>query len=287
MKPPDPPNQSANNLPEPTNNSNEQSEKPTGASSHLTPRQAFLLRHRWLTFLLPFVVFMAITTLEPTPNSPEKEILGQTVSYSSYPLIYTLKIALTLAAIAFVLPGYREFPLRVSPVAGTLVGIVGVFVWIGACRLNFESSFLAPALENLQLSWLLPTETRSAFNPFEHLSDLPILAFAFMGVRFLGLVVVVPVMEEFFLRGFVMRFVMTAQWWKVPFGKVTLPAVLAGTLVPMLSHPHELLAAALWFSMVTLLMVKTRNIWDCVLAHAVTNGLLGVYVITSGDWHLL
>ncbi len=246
-----------------------------------------LFRHRWLIFVLPFVAFIAVTALEPTPGSPQREILGLTISYSSYPLIYTLKIVLTLAAVAFVLPGYREFPLRVSPVAGSLVGIVGVFVWVGACELDVESRFLAPALENLHLSWLLPSETRSAFNPFEHISSLPILAVVFMGVRFLGLVVVVPVIEEFFLRGFVMRIVMTDEWWKVPFGKITPLAAIVGTLVPMLTHPNELLAAALWFVMVTLLMVKTRNIWDCILAHAVTNLLLGIYVITSGKWHLL
>jgi hypothetical protein len=34
-------------------------------------------------------------------------------------------------------------------------------------------------------------------------------------------------------------------------------------------------------------MVKTRNIWDCVVAHAVTNLLLGVYVVHWGRWHLM
>jgi membrane protease YdiL (CAAX protease family) len=52
-------------------------------------------------------------------------------------------------------------------------------------------------------------------------------------------------------------------------------------------HPGELLAAAVWFSMVTWLMVKTRNIWDCVVAHAVTNLLLGVYVVATGQWQLM
>jgi membrane protease YdiL (CAAX protease family) len=39
--------------------------------------------------------------------------------------------------------------------------------------------------------------------------------------------------------------------------------------------------------MVTWLMVKTRNIWDCVVAHAVTNLLLGVYVVATGQWQLM
>ena len=52
-------------------------------------------------------------------------------------------------------------------------------------------------------------------------------------------------------------------------------------------HPGELLAAFVWFSMVTWLMVRTRNIWDCVVAHAVTNLLLGIYVVTTGNWQLM
>ena len=84
-----------------------------------------------------------------------------------------------------------------------------------------------------------------------------------------------------------MRYIMEREWWKVPFGDVTPAAVVAGTVVPMLMHPAELAAAVVWFSMVTWLMTRTRNIWDCVAAHAVTNCLLGVYVVYSGDWYFM
>ena len=33
-------------------------------------------------------------------------------------------------------------------------------------------------------------------------------------------------------------------------------------------------------------MVRTRNPWDCVLAHAATNLLLGICVVTWGLWEL-
>jgi CAAX prenyl protease-like protein len=95
------------------------------------------------------------------------------------------------------------------------------------------------------------------------------------------------VIEEFFLRGFLMRFVVKPEWWTVPFGQVTRTAAIVGTVYGIITHPAELLAAAAWFSLVTWLMVKTRNIWDCVMAHAVTNLLLGVYVVISGHWRLL
>ena len=106
-------------------------------------------------------------------------------------------------------------------------------------------------------------------------------------MRFFGLAAVVPLIEEFFLRGFLMRFVIDAQWWEVPFGKLTTAAVVVGVGMPVLYHPGtEALAVLAWFSLVTWLMAKTRNIWDCVAAHALTNLLLGVWVVSSGQWGL-
>ena len=54
-----------------------------------------------------------------------KPTTGSGLSYQHYPIVYTVKIALTIAAILFVLPGYRQFPFRISPLA-IVVGVVGV-----------------------------------------------------------------------------------------------------------------------------------------------------------------
>lgn len=239
----------------------------------------------WLVFLLPFVVFMLVGSLEPAPDVPGGKSIGLAIPYSHYPLVYTFKIALTLASVGFVLPGYRQFPFRVTFLA-VVVGVVGVVVWIGLCRLDLEHAYLQPAFNNIGLGWIIGSGERAAFNPFVQYADQPLWAWIFLAIRFLGLALVVPVIEEFFLRGFVMRYVVDQQWWEVPFGKVNRLAIVLGTLVPMLSHP-ELFAAAVWFSLVTWLMIRTRNIWDCVAAHAITNFLLGIYVVTSGDWRLM
>ena len=63
--------------------------------------------------------------------------------------------------------------------------------------------------------------------------------------------------------------------------------LIAGTAVPMLMHPGELFAAAVWFSLITWLMLRTRCIWDCVVAHMVSNLLMGLWVVWSGDWWLM
>ena len=252
-------------------------------------RTTLLQRHHWVTFLLPILVFMLAGSLEPTPDKLGGQSIGLAIPYAHYPWVYAAKIALTLAAIVLVWPGYRQFSFRLTPLA-IIVGIVGGVLWVGLCLLDWEHFYLLPFLNRFGLGWLIGAGTRSAFNPFEQLAGHPVWAWAFLAVRFAGLVAVVPLIEEFFLRGFVMRFVVDREWWDVPFGKVNRLAIVLGTAVPMLMHPGELLAALVWFSLITWLMLRTRNIWDCVAAHAITNLILGIYVVykdTPDAWRLM
>ena len=73
---------------------------------------------------------------------------------------------------------------------------------------------------------LVGAEMRSAYNPLEQLAAQPALAWTFLAIRFLGLAAVVPLIEEFFLRGFFMRLAVHPDWWEVPFGKVNTLAVV-------------------------------------------------------------
>jgi len=261
----------------------ERNAEPAGTARRSDWRRAVLEKHRWLVFLLPFLVFMLVGSLEPAPSAAGDSPGWLAIPYCYYPWVYTIKLVLTCAAVVFVLPGYRGFPFRVSLWA-IPVGVAGIVVWVGLCSLGLEERLLGP----LGLGRFVELGTRTAYNPFKELrADPAYWAWGFLSVRFFGLVVVVAVIEEFFLRGFVMRFLVDAEWWAVPFGTVTVAAVIAGTVVPMLMHPAELFAAAAWFSLITVLMIKTKNIWDCIVAHAITNFLLGVYVVASGEWHLM
>ena len=261
----------------------------------------WLRRWPWVTFLFPFIVYMLVGSLEPTPppevdhsgeartESSAKEDLDDIIwdlpprfPYRYYPWIYTAKIVLTMLAMLLVWRGYRTFPWKVSPLA-VGVGTAGVILWIGLCHLKLEAKLLG----SLGLGGFVDQSQRSAFNPLIELVQTPVWAKVLLAIRFIGLAIVVPVIEEFFLRGFMMRYVISERWWELPFGKVNQTALIAGTVVPMLMHPGELLAAMVWFSMVTWLMLRTRNIWDCVVAHATTNFLLGAYVVTFNQWQLM
>src|SRR5689334_18988118 len=94
----------------------------------------------WLVCLLPFVVFMLIGSLEPSPPSADGAAAGDAaaaakpwldlgIEYRHYPLIYTIKIALTVATMIFVWPGYRQYLWRFTPL-GLAVGVLGAVAWI-------------------------------------------------------------------------------------------------------------------------------------------------------------
>lgn len=272
-------------------------------------------RNPWLGFLAPFAIYSIVGYFEPQPpasqadrtpttaaDSGQKDAQsGDTDSAASedtangpssarstglftrfdYPTVYIIKLGLTLAAILFFWPNYREFPPRVGWLA-LGGGVVGAVLWIGLCQLRLEETW-GP---RLGLGKLVSANARPAFDPFAEFGANHVTLYGFLAARFVGLALVVPLIEEFMLRGFVMRFCLSNEWWKVPFGAVTRLSLAVGTLLPMGYHPSELVAALVWFTGVSWLMVRTKNLWDCVAAHAVTNLLLGVYIVSTGTWRL-
>ncbi len=108
----------------------------------------------------------------------------------------------------------------------------------------------------------------------------------FLTIRFFGLVCLVPLVEEFFIRGFLMRYIDDPDWDQIPLGTAGRWAILGVFIYAGFTHPSEALAALPWFGMVTWLYLKTNSIWNCVIAHAITNLLLGIYVVKTGTWEL-
>ena len=134
---------------------------------------------------------------------------------------------------------------------------------------------------------VLSSGVRSAFNPFDEWKNQPLATFTYLVMRGIGLILIVPVMEEYFLRGFVMRYFASEHWTQFPIGAVTATSAIVGTLLPMLMHPGELLAAGVWFSLISVLAWHTKNLWECIAAHCTTNLVLGGYVITYGAWWMV
>lgn len=197
---------------------------------------------------------------------------------SLYPTLYSIACIAALIAVLFALPGYLKHPFRISPFA-IGVGVIGIFVWLGLWWL--DKNFLG-------IGHKLAPNSRAAFNPFVELGP-PTPAwwlYTFIGIRMLGLCLVIPIAEEFFARGFLIRYIEDIDWDQIPIGEVTWKG-LAGIIVyGAMTHPSEIVAAVAWFGLITWMYLKTKNIWDCVVAHGVTNLLLGVFVLATGTWEL-
>jgi CAAX prenyl protease-like protein len=227
----------------------------------------------WEACVVPFIVFLAAGLLEPTRSEDGLAgVLG--IPFSAYPVIYGLRIVVTLLAIARSWTPIRRWwgqPTWWPP----LVGLALVVPWIVLASLQREAG------------WASALGGRAAFNPFAACSESAVPVWAFVAIRAIGLIVVVPLVEELFLRGFLMRYVIREDFWTVPFGMLTLPAVGACLFYSAASHPSECVAAVGWFAVVTGIAAATRRPIDAILAHAMTNLALGVYVLMTANWWLL
>ena len=227
----------------------------------------------WEACVVPFVVFLAVGLLEPTRSGDGLAgVLG--IPFTAYPLIYSLRIVATLLAVARSwTPIHRWLgrPTWWPP----LVGLALVVPWIVLASLQREAG------------WAGVPAARAGFNPFVDLAAGSGSSWVFFAVRAIGLIAVVPLIEELFLRGFLMRSVIRDDFWTVPFGMLTFPAVGACLLYAAASHPSECVAAVGWFAVVSGIAAATRRPIDTILTHAMTNLALGGYVLLTANWWLL
>jgi len=211
----------------------------------------------WLPYVAPFVLFLLLSTVDSH------------VPPAAFPLFYAVKIAL-VGLLLIALRGYfpEARPGGGGWAAATALGLVLFFLWIAVDRHTPHFAFLG---------------TRTGFNPNREIATPAGIVF-FLLVRFLGLVVVVPIIEELFYRGFLLRFVSDADdFRRVPVGTFSALALGVNVVLFALSHP-EWLAAAIFALALCLLLRWTKNLFTCILAHGVTNLLLGVYILHTGQW---
>ncbi|MEM9940417.1 MAG: CAAX prenyl protease-related protein [Planctomycetota bacterium] len=236
-----------------------------------------------LPFVLPLFVHLLLATfLTPDvagsfegngfENSIRPEMTAEAWTYIG--LLATQVVAAIFLVVIFREPIFKSFPLRLSWWS-VLIGTVGFFVWIGICY---------PQLEGQVLTLLGFDFTRPAFNPFD-ITD-PAIRTLFLAVRFSVLCLVVPVIEELLVRGWLIRWIESPDWETVSLKELSWRALIAASIYGVVAHPMEAIAAFVWFGLVTWMMNRNGNFWDCVVAHGVTNLILGLYVVNMGQWHL-
>jgi exosortase E/protease (VPEID-CTERM system) len=109
---------------------------------------------------------------------------------------------------------------------------------------------------------------------------------AWLALRTLGAVVTVPVAEELAFRGFLLRRLVSADFERIDFRKAPLFALLGSSVAFGLMHGARWFAGALAGLVYALVLRRRGRIGEAVAAHATTNALLAIWVISRGDWRL-
>lgn len=211
----------------------------------------------------PFVVFMAflgVRSLAPADGA----WAGIDPRW-----LYAPQVALVGAMLAWWWREYGELARQTLPSVreGLLAAAVGVLVFVLWVQLD------AP--------WM--TMASGAAAPFVPLAGDGRLDWSLVLPRLAGAVLLVPVMEEIFWRSFLMRWIQHPVFESVAPAQVGLKAVVLATFLFVLAHTLWLAAVVAGLAYAWL-YIRTGKLWSAVIAHAVTNGVLGAWVLATGNW---
>lgn len=209
-----------------------------------------------VAYFLPMAVFLLLTAAGGTwPGL--------------YPLSYLLKTVLVAGLLIWLWPAYT--PIRWSHWwLGILVGILGILQWV-------------PMQLLLQRHFAFFRPGDNVFDPTAHFSGG--LLYAFLAIRIAGAVLLVPVMEELFWRDFAWRTLIAPNDFKLAtVGEWDWKAFVFVPLIFATVHGNWALTAVVWAFLIGALLLYTRSLGACILAHATTNLLLAVYVLRWRDW---
>ena len=140
------------------------------------------------------------------------------------------------------------------------------------------------------LIWIAPQALfgaeprRVGFNPETFIAE-PLLYWPTVAFRFLRLVLVVPLVEEIFWRGFLLRYFVNEKFSAVPLGTFSWPSFAFVTLGFAIVHsPADWPAAVVTGALYNFVAYRTKSLGSCVLTHAATNLLLGGWIMATRQW---
>jgi hypothetical protein len=202
----------------------------------------------------PFLVFLVLTVCQGKLGAASaywfyfaKTFVGAWLVWEMRPLVSEMRWAFSWEAL--------------------VVGI-GVFaLWVG----------IDPLYPHLMKSGV-------AWNPNEQFGDGSALAWLMIVTRILGSTFIVPPLEEVFYRSFLYRYIANQNFLSVPLNKFLPLPFLAAAVVFGFAH-NEWLAGILCGAAYQWLVFRKNRLGDAMTAHAITNFLLGAWIVWRGAWH--
>ncbi len=206
-------------------------------------------------YVLPLVVLLATS------------LVTGAASREGFDALYGLRIVTTAAAVWLARRQLAGAGWRMSW-GGVVLGVVAFALWLALVG--------PPPGEAAASSGRLGAALGALDPPARGL---------WIATRFVGAVVIVPLVEELAFRGYLARRLTAADWERCSLRTITWPAVLASSVLFGLLH-RDVVAGAVVGVLYALAARRRGQLGDAVLAHAVTNALLALTVLTTGRWTL-
>ena len=210
-----------------------------------------------LAYIAPFFVYVASMGVE--------RLFGFDGAWP-----YAVRCVLTLAAVLAFSCRTLSFTIQ-KPIASLAIGLLVFILWVAPDQ-----------LWNIRHHWLFENPLTGAAA-----SSIPLALrrnTVFLALRVAGSALLVPIIEELFWRAWLMRWLISPRIEAVPLGTYNRLAFWVTAALFAAEHGPYWEVGMMAGIVYNWWMVRTRSLGDSILAHAVTNLALGLFVIRSGQW---
>lgn len=204
---------------------------------------------------LPFVIWVLITAAN---------LLGGAAMFWSYPVKVVVGAWMVWEMRRFV----PEMRWTVSWQA-VVVGVLMFVAWVGLDPFYPKNNLLFKDTED------------SIWNPFAYYGEGSPVAWTLIVIRIFGMTVLVPPIEEAFYRSLVYRWIIKYDFTKVALNHFDGVALVLVSVLFGAMH-FQWLPGIMCGLAYQWLVIRKGHLGDAITAHAITNFLLGVYVVYQG-----
>jgi CAAX prenyl protease-like protein len=229
--------------------------------------QQILARSPAVARVAPFLIFLALTFFQGKFGAASaywfylaKTLAGAWLVWEMRPFVSEMRWAFSWEAV--------------------LVGVGILVMWIGM------DAFYPKANELFAKAGLASFSKTAVENSNPNLvfGEHSPLAWFFMSVHVLGMTLVVPPLEEVFYRSFLYRYIAKPNFLEVPLNQF-LPLPFLITAVVFGVEHNQWLAGILCGAAYQWLVLRKNRLGDAMTAHAITNFLLGAWIIWKHAWN--
>jgi uncharacterized protein len=211
--------------------------------------------------VLPFAVFLVLTFCQDAFGGMArywfylgKTVVGAWLIWEMWPLVEEMRWKVSFASV--------------------FVGVLAFAIWVWLDDLLRLMS-INPSFLKLKLGG-------APWNPHEQFN--PDLAYTFIITRIVGSTLVVPHLEEVFYRSFLYRYIAKKDFERVALGQYLRIPFIVTSVIFGFAH-REWLAGILCGLLFQWLVCWKKRLGDAMTAHAITNLLLGIWVVWKDEWH--